>query len=84
MPVDSHHHRVAQRLGWIPSDMDVGPSHEALAALLPEEWTAQQVYDHHEVMMLHGQRCCYYKDPACARCPVLDLCPTGRARTTRA
>jgi endonuclease-3 len=30
--------------------------------------------------MVHGQKCCFFKNPACARCPVLDLCPTGQAR----
>ena len=80
LPVDSHHHRVAQRLGLIPKSMAVGPSHDALAALVPEDWDAQQVYDHHEVFMLHGQRCCFYRNPACRRCPILDLCPTGQAR----
>jgi endonuclease-3 len=80
LPVDSHHHRVAQRTGLIPQSTAVGPSHAALAALLPEEWDAQQVYDHHEVMMLHGQRCCFYKSPDCGRCAVLDLCPTGQGR----
>ncbi|MBJ6127696.1 endonuclease III domain-containing protein [Microvirga splendida] len=80
LPVDSHHHRVAQRTGLIPLSAAVGPSHAALAALLPEEWDAQQVYDHHEVMMLHGQRCCFFKNPACHRCAVLDLCPTGQGR----
>ena len=74
LPVDSHHHRVAQRLGLIPESMAVGPSHDALAALLPEGWGAQAVYDHHEALMLHGQRCCYWKAPACGRCPVYDLC----------
>jgi endonuclease-3 len=82
LPVDSHHHRVAQRTGLIPKSMDVGASHAALAALLPEEWDAQQVYDNHEVMMLHGQRCCFYKNPACRRCAVLDLCPTGQGLST--
>ena len=80
LPVDSHHHRVAQRTGLIPQSTAVGPSHAALAALLPEDWDAQQVYDHHEVMMLHGQRCCFFKNPACGRCAVLDLCPTGQGR----
>ncbi len=80
LPVDSHHHRVAQRLGLIPKSMSVGPSHDALAALMPEGWDAQTVYDHHEALMLHGQRCCFWKDPACRRCPVLDICPTGQAR----
>ncbi|MEP0545942.1 MAG: Fe-S cluster assembly protein HesB [Rhodothermales bacterium] len=81
LPVDSHHHRVAQRLGLIPESMPVGPAHDALAALMPAEWDARTVYDHHEVFMLHGQRCCFWKNPACPRCPVLDLCPTGQART---
>jgi len=80
LPVDSHHHRVAQRTGLIPKSVAVGPSHAALSALLPPEWDAQQVYDHHEVMMLHGQRCCFFTNPACRRCAVLDLCPTGQGR----
>ncbi len=80
LPVDSHHHRVAQRLGLIPPRMDVGPSHAALAALLPPEWDAQEVYDDHEVLMIHGQRVCHWRDPACNACVLLDICPTGRAR----
>ncbi len=80
LPVDSHHHRVAQRTGLIPRSLAVGPSHVTLAALLPPDWDAQQVYDHHEVMMLHGQRCCFFKNPACERCAVLGLCPTGQLR----
>lgn len=51
LPVDSHHHRVAVRLGILPKSIDVGPSHAVLESLLPSDWTAQQVYDHHEVMM---------------------------------
>ncbi|SMH35435.1 endonuclease III domain-containing protein [Azospirillum agricola] len=80
LPVDSHHHRVAVRTGLIPASLAVGPSHAVLAAQLPPEWDAQRVYDNHEVMMLHGQRCCYHRDPACDRCVLLDLCPTGQAR----
>ena len=80
LPVDSHHHRVAARLGLLPPGVPVGPAHRILEALLPPEWDAQQVYDHHEALMLHGQKCCFFRSPACARCPVLDLCPTGQAR----
>ncbi|MBW4582682.1 MAG: Fe-S cluster assembly protein HesB [Tildeniella nuda ZEHNDER 1965/U140] len=80
LPVDSHHHRVAIRLGLIPPTIAVGPSHALLEAQLPPEWTAQEVYDNHEVMMLHGQRCCYYQNPACDRCTVLTLCSFGQAR----
>lgn len=74
LPVDSHHHRVAVRLGLLPGDTPVGPAHALLAADLPADWDAQQVYDHHEVMMLHGQRCCFHRAPACSRCPVVELC----------
>ncbi len=80
LPVDSHHHRVAQRLGLIPGNLSVGPSHRVLEAMLPPDWDAQQVYDHHEVLMLHGQKTCHFRAPACSRCVLLDLCPTGAAR----
>ena len=83
LPVDSHHHRVAVRLGLIPATMAPGPSHAALAALLPPGFSAQQVYDHHEVFMLHGQRTCTWKAPRCERCVVLDLCPYGEALVAR-
>jgi endonuclease-3 len=78
LPVDSHHHRVAARTGLIPSGLAVGPSHRVLAAQLPADWDAQHIYDNHEVLMLHGQRCCFYRKPACVRCSLLDLCPTGQ------
>jgi len=83
MPVDSHHHRVAQRLGLIGPKVAEGPAHALLAALLPPGWDAQQVYDHHEALMFHGQKCCYFHAPACARCVVLDQCPFGQARLGR-
>ncbi|MCB2408596.1 endonuclease III domain-containing protein [Hymenobacter lucidus] len=80
MPVDSHHHRVAQRLGLIGPKVGEGPAHKLLSALLPPDWDAQQVYDHHEALMFHGQKCCYFHTPACGRCVVLDQCPFGQAR----
>jgi len=80
LPVDSHHHRVAVRLGLIPETTAVAPAHDLLEAQLPSEWTAQQVYDNHEVLMLHGQRCCFYRSPQCDRCVVLSWCPYGQTR----
>ena len=83
LPVDSHHHRVAQRLGLLPDKVGPGPAHAILRAQLPENWSAQQLYDNHEALMTHGQRCCFYRQPACERCPVLDLCPYGQERVRR-
>ena len=80
MPVDSHHHRVAQRLGLIGPKVSEANSHAILESYLPPDWDAQQVYDHHEAFMFHGQKCCYFSGPACGRCVVLDQCPFGQGR----
>ena len=80
LPVDSHHHRVAQRVGLIGKSVAVGPSHAVLASFVPDDWDGQAVYDHHEVFMLHGQRVCLYRSPKCGGCALLDLCPMGRER----
>ncbi|GAA4016013.1 endonuclease III [Hymenobacter fastidiosus] len=84
MPVDSHHHRVAQRLALIGPKTGPDAAHAQLEALLPPGWDAQQVYDHHEAFMFHGQKCCYFHSPACGRCVVLDQCPFGLARLGQA
>lgn len=84
LPVDSHHHRVAQRTGLIGPKVDVGPSHAVLRAQLPDDWSAQALYDNHEVLMLHGQRVCFHRSPACDRCVLLDICPTGQVRVAKA
>lgn len=84
MPVDSHHHRVAQRLGLIGPKVGEAASHALLESYLPPDWDAQQVYDHHEAFMFHGQKCCYFSGPACGRCVVLDQCPFGQGRRGRA
>ena len=84
LPVDSHHHRVAQRLGLIPQKMGTGPSHAVLEGLIPEGWDAQAVYDHHQVFMRHGQDVCHHRAPACRDCVLLDLCPEGSQRMAAA
>lgn len=78
LPVDTHHYRVAQRLGLIEPGTSQQKAHQLLQALLPADWSAQQVYDHHEVLMLHGQRVCHYYQPECSRCVLLEWCPFGQ------
>ncbi|GGD97647.1 endonuclease III [Aureimonas endophytica] len=77
LPVDSHHHRVAQRLGLIGPEVDVGPSHVVLRAQLPADWGAQELYDNHEILMLHGQKVCHHRKPACDRCVLAGICPSA-------
>jgi endonuclease-3 len=78
LPVDSHHFRVATRLGIIDEKIGEAKAHQVLEDLLPDSFTAQDVYDNHQVMMKHGQKVCFYQRPACEQCVLLDLCPTGQ------
>lgn len=79
LPVDSHHFRVAVRLGIIEAKIGEAKAHRVLEDLLPPEFTAQDVYDNHQVMMRHGQNICFHYNPACKECTVLDVCPTGQS-----
>lgn len=77
LPVDSHHHRVARRLGLIGPKVGLAPAHVLLLAQLPAAWTAQDLYDNHEILMMHGQDVCHHNRPACGRCVLVDLCPSA-------
>ncbi|WZO96578.1 hypothetical protein EP7_003578 [Isosphaeraceae bacterium EP7] len=83
LPVDSHHHRVAARLGLIPANVPVGKAHALLEAQLPPNSSAQEVYDNHEVLMIHGQKVCDAKSPRCRVCVLLDICQFGQNRMSK-
>ncbi|RYZ26609.1 MAG: Fe-S cluster assembly protein HesB [Chitinophagaceae bacterium] len=78
LPVDSHHFRVAHRLGIIEEKLGEAKANQVLESMLPHNFTAQEVYDHHQVMMRHGQKICFHHTPVCGDCVLLDLCPTGK------
>ncbi|MVN93112.1 endonuclease III domain-containing protein [Mucilaginibacter aquatilis] len=78
LPVDSHHYRVAVRLGLIDVKIGEGKANRILENQLPAEFTAKEMFDHHQVMMRHGQKVCFYLKPACGNCVLLDSCETGR------
>jgi endonuclease-3 len=63
----------------IEEKLGEGRANRVLEAMLPPDFTAQEVYDNHQVMMKHGQNICFYQRPACEQCVLLDLCPTGQA-----
>lgn len=79
LPVDSHHFRVAVRLGIIENKIGEGKANRVLENLLPPEFNAQDVFDNHQVMMRHGQKVCFHYKPDCPNCVLLELCPTGQS-----
>jgi endonuclease III len=78
LPVDSHHFRVAVRLGIIDKKIGEGKANYVLESMLPGYFTAQDVYDNHQLMMKHGQKVCFHYHPNCEGCVLLDICPTGK------
>ena len=71
MPVDTHIHRVAGRLGLIPPRTTADAAHELLEPMVPPE----QVYAFHVGLIRHGRKICKAPRPRCAECPVIALCP---------
>jgi endonuclease-3 len=75
IPVDTHVHRVAQRLGLVPGDMTPERAHVLLEGMLEPEL----VYPFHLLLIKHGRRLCHARAPRCAECPLRPDCPTGTA-----
>ena len=74
LPVDTHVHRVAQRLGLVPAKAGAAEAHDILEAILDPD----EVYPFHISLIKHGRRLCRAQRPLCERCPLLDGCPAGQ------
>jgi endonuclease-3 len=71
MPVDTHVHRVARRLGLIDARTSAEAAHEQLEAMVPPD----EVYSFHVNLIQHGRAICKAPRPRCPECPVNALCP---------
>jgi endonuclease-3 len=70
--VDTHVQRISQRLGWTkntePEKIELD-----LVKLFPrKDWDAVG-----HTLIFHGRRICSAARPACAACPVHDVCPSA-------
>lgn len=72
MPVDTHVHRVSQRIGLIGPKVTAEAAHTLLLDLLPAE--PHVLFNFHVGMLKHGQRICVWAKPRCERCPLTGLC----------
>jgi len=75
MPVDTHVHRVAGRLGLIDPGVNAEAAHAVLTALAGPD--PADIYAAHVDLVRHGRRVCHARRPACGRCPLVDLCPSA-------
>ena len=77
LPVDTHVHRVALRLGLVPPGTDAVRSQ----VVLEEKAEPEQVFPLHILLIRHGRRLCRAQRPLCTQCLLLEGCPEGRSRT---
>lgn len=69
-PVDTHIHRVTQRLGLCPAGTSAEKAHKILADVFPPE----TYYAAHLNIIRHGREVCKARRPECDRCVLTDLC----------
>jgi endonuclease-3 len=75
LPVDTHVHRISNRLGLIKTHTPE-ESEEELWKIVPEKYI--MVYN--ELLVKHGQNICRPIGPLCPKCPILELCAYGSDR----
>lgn len=73
LPVDTHVLRVARRLGLVDARASPERTQASLEALVP----ARARVEAHLNLIAHGRTTCRARRPACERCVLLDLCPSG-------
>ncbi|WP_271079337.1 endonuclease III domain-containing protein [Aurantiacibacter sp. MUD61] len=76
--IDGHHRRVMQRTGLVPPKADTARAYDALMPLLPEEWSAEDIDEHHLLVKRLGQVHCRPRAPRCEACPIRQDCATGQ------
>lgn len=70
MPVDTHVHRVATRLGMLPPRTPLERAHD----LLEEVLEPGEMYPFHVELIRHGRDTCRAPRPICGLCPLTDIC----------
>ncbi len=71
MPVDTHVHRVAWRLGMFPRNTPLDRAHDFLEEVLSPD----EMYPFHVELIRHGRDTCRAPRPICGLCPLTDICP---------
>ncbi|MGI8829500.1 MAG: endonuclease III domain-containing protein [Candidatus Limnocylindria bacterium] len=71
MPVDTHVHRVAWRLGMFARNTPLDRAHDFLEEVLSPD----EMYPFHVELIRHGRDTCRAPRPICGLCPLTDICP---------
>jgi endonuclease III len=77
VPVDTHVFRVGTRLGLFRPGASFEEAHDEMLRF------ADEAYELHVSLIRHGRRTCTARDPNCPECPLLSICPYGKAHLLR-
>lgn len=77
LPVDTHVFRVAHRLGLSSSKTRDGVEEDICRTFPSTTWRRL-----HHSLILHGRQVCGARNPKCAECSLLNICPEGKLRTS--
>lgn len=78
IPVDTHVHRVARRLGLIGPKTTADHAHDILEGMV----TLDDAYRFHVHLIEHGRTICKALRPQCSICPLQEGCPSSTTATT--
>ena len=74
MVIDGHHRRIMQRMGIAPAKADTAKTYDALMPIVPREWSAADLDEHHLLLKKLGQTFCRPRRPQCEGCPAMRDC----------
>lgn len=78
MVIDGHHRRIMQRMGIAPPKADTARTYDALMPIVPSEWSAADMDEHHLLLKKLGQTFCRPRKAQCNQCPVRSNCEMGQ------
>lgn len=81
MVIDGHHRRIMQRMEIVPSKADTARTYDALMPIVPDEWSAEDIDEHHLLLKKLGQRHCRPRTPDCGKCFAQSYCVTAKRQT---
>jgi len=70
LPIDTHCHRIPNRLGWVETKTPEQTEKE-LEKILPKQYW----FEFNGIFVLFGRTICQPISPWCSKCPVNKYCP---------
>ena len=70
IPVDTHVHKIANRLGWVKTKQPEKTEQELMKIIPRKHW-----HDLNNLLVAHGQNICVPVSPFCSKCYINKYCP---------